>query len=133
MSISNFSFSIGISSRTLDADSICHLIARTASRISPANDRRDDNRIFWDFDSEEGEQFEIGMARVTTWLISIDKVISQIHDAEITLWCMVHKCDDYAGIAIDADQMSLLGTRKVNLLISVYDEVAEHADQHPAS
>jgi hypothetical protein len=120
MTILEYNFSICLSSKLIDVDSMCKLNLPEPARKSSANIKRDDHRIFWDFNASAGEQFEDGVARIIKWLHQHHDVLSEVADAEKTLWCTIHTADEFAGFAIDKTMMQSLSIENINLMISVY-------------
>jgi hypothetical protein len=97
------------------------LTGEVASRASAASLTHSDNRVFWDFSNNtENVAFDEIWPIVVNWATRYVDALASIEDAMFTLWCTINTNTEFAGLVLDAAQMLVLGSRKIDFVISAY-------------
>lgn len=120
LTINEFIFTLCVSSRRHEVNDIARCIGAKPTRVSEASEARDHHRVFWDFGHSWDESFDDACPRAIAWAGVCADLLSRIDDAAVTLWCEVHSDSEFAGLALQGEQLMDLGARKISLVLSVY-------------
>jgi hypothetical protein len=123
MAITSFSFTLCVSSQQYEVEDIVRLAGEAASRAFAASLTHNDNRVFWDFSNNtEDVTFDEVWPIVVNWATRYVDALALIEDAMFTLWCTINTNTEFAGLALDAAHMLVLGSRKIDFVVSAYTQ-----------
>lgn len=131
MTITDLNFTLCVSTRRHRTEDVVRLVDEAATRVSAASSTRDDHRVFWDFNNSEKHPFDEVWPAVVDWASRLADALATIEDAALALWCTIHTDSEFAGLALQAAHMQALGSRKVDLAISVYANPGEKGLESP--
>jgi hypothetical protein len=123
MVITSFNFTLCISSLLYEVEDMVRLTNEAVSRVSAASPIRSDNRVFLDFSNDtENVAFEDVWPMVVAWSTRHVDALVSVEDAMFTLWCTIYADTEFVGLALKSEYIYVLGSRKIDLVISIYTQ-----------